>query len=233
MLMLIFFASDVGYGGGSCDASSCDLIGDGRLGRGELRNMLLMLIRESGSLAWLQPKYIADPRFKHMLTDYCKSPMMWTADAALHELVTYDSPPAIAAAPNLFSDTTRLSWEGLSKIMEVKRQAGGECTIEVLTRRWMDAATSQMSFAAALDSDIHEIEVAAEEVAGQFSSEAEEIGSEDVAIASESLPASSLSGGAFYVGPGFPLPIGVAAPAKEGKGAALRVNAAAAKRFVR
>lgn len=244
MLRLIFTAADVGISGGSCTPGSCDLKGDGRLGMEELRNMLLVLIRESGSLAWLHMKYQADARFRHMLSDYCKSPLRWTADAALHELVTYDSPPALAAAPNLFSDTTRLTWEGLSKIMQVKRLSGGECVVEALTRRWMDAATAQLCCPVPPPPHAHEVAFQDEDeaAAGSVAEEddlCETSSGFDSASAAPSqaaaLPAFQAVGGGFYVGPGFPLPLGLAAPGKAGEraGPTLRVDSDAAKRFVR
>ena len=246
MLKLLFTAADIGVEGiGSCDAGSCDLRGDGRLGREELRKLFLVLIKESGSLSWLHLKYRADPRFKHMLSDYCKSPLKWTADAALHEFLTFDTPPAVAAAPLLFTDTTRMTWDGLNKIMEVKRQAGSECTIEVLTRNWIDAAITQLSTAVpvAPDSDEYgwhggEVGEAAD---GAEDGDFEEIAGDDDAPA-PALLASSLplnlqpracaAGGSCYVGPGFPLPVGVAAAA-QATGPTLRVDSAAAQRFVR
>jgi hypothetical protein len=235
MLRLIFTAADVGISVGSCTPGSCDLKGDGRLGMEELRNMLLVLIRESGSLAWLHMKYQADARFRHMLSDYCKSPLKWTADAALHELVTYDSPPALAAAPNLFSDTTRLTWEGLSKIMEVKRLSGGECVVEALTRRWMDAATAQLSCPAPPPAHAHEVALQDEDDAAAGSVAEEDDLCDSAPSHAPALPAFQAAGGGCYVGPGFPLPLGLAPPGKVGgrAGPALRVDSDAAKRFVR
>lgn len=252
MLKLIFSAADVGSGGGTCDQVSCDLIGDGRLGKWELRNMLLVLIKESGSLAWLQPKYRADARFKHMLADYCKSPLQWTADAALHELIAFDTPPAIAAAPNVFTDTTRLTWDGLSVIMETKRRSGGETTIEVLTRRWMEAAIEEISHAApaahaVLDAAAWEQQAWADGTESELDED-----EECEPIAEAAPPAASVSASAslhppsgaraaaahgFHAVPGFPLPLGLApagtAAAGVRAGPRLRVNAPAATRFVR
>lgn len=253
VLKLLFTAADTGVAAGeACDSSSCDISGDGRLGREELKRLFLVLIKESDSLAWLQPKYRADPRFKHMLTDYCKSPLQWTASAAMHEFLTFDCPPAIVAAPDCFTDTTRLTWEGLSVILDVKRQAGAECTIEVLTRRWMDTANAQLS-SAHLPSDHYECEWWGGEVAAGVHSVAEdddfeEMAHEHASSVSASVPTSrvlsvphvsqlgaAVAGGGYFVGPGFPLPLGVSAPVAAGQaaGPTLRVDSAAAQRFVR
>ncbi len=216
ILKLLFTAADVGMEGGAVHAGSCDVRGDGFLGREELRRLFMVLIRESGSLGWLHMKYRADIRFKHMLTDYCKSPLQWTTDAALHEFLTFESPPAVAAAPHYFTDSTRLAWDGLSLIMETKRAAGGMCTIELLARRWMDAAIAQLAAAAP-------VVVGDEDGVGEGDGRAdagdcEEAAGEYVAPASApfapsaSLPPQPAAVGGFYVGPGFPLPLGVSAP---------------------
>lgn len=251
MLKLIFAAADVGCGGGTCDDASCDLIGDGRLGKGELRNMLLVLIKESGSLAWLQPQYRADPRFKHMLAHYCKSPLNWTADAALHELLTFDAPPALAAAPQLFTDTSRVSWEGLSMIIETKRQAGGETTIEVLVRRWMDVAIEELSRAAhagGQGSGGHQ-RGETEAIAGEARGEEQDCDFDAVAallavpVPSAAVPSEASSAPpspsktaalrSCRAAPGFPVPVGLSVAQGGKPGPSLRVNSAAAYRFAR
>jgi hypothetical protein len=251
VLKLLFTAADTGVDAGApCDSSSCDISGDGRLGREELKRLFLVLIRESDSLAWLQPKYRADPRFKHMLTDYCKSPLQWTAAAAMHEFLTFDCPPAIAAAPDCFTDATRLTWEGLSVILDVKRQSGVECTIEVLTRRWIDTANAQLAH---LPSDHYECELWGGEVAAGVHTVAECDGFEGIAhehassvsasvptsrvisVPHVSQPGAAVAGGHYFVGPGFPLPLSMSAPVAAGQaaGPTLRVDSAAAQRFVR
>ena len=219
--------------------------------------MLLVLIKESGALAWLQPKYRADPRFKHMLADYCKSPLQWTADAALHELIAFDSPPAVAAAPNIFTDTTRLTWDGLSVIMETKRRSGGETTIEVLTRKWMEAAIEEISHAAPAAHVV--LDAAAwEQQAWADGAESELDEDEDCEpIAAAAAPAASASAAAslhppslhppsrasaaaapgFHAVPGFPLPLGLAPAATAAAGVRagplLRVNSVVATRGIR
>lgn len=258
MLKLIFAAADVGSDGGTCGNGSCDLIGDGRLGKGELRNMLLVLIKEGGSLSWLQPKFRADPRFKHMLADYCKSPLNWTADAALHELITFDAPPALATWPHLFTDTSRLTWDGLSAIIEAKRRAGGETTIEALTRRWMDAAIEELSRSAPAVHPVGEGAGCDERGWGEAdagSDHGEELDCDFDAVgamlagavppsaqpsASSHVPpagAPIIAARGCYAAPGFPLPVGLSAGAAPGvgtrSGPLLRVDNTAAKRLVR